>query len=283
MPYPTIAAPYGLKPINLLGGQVFAGSTRNWPIPYGYATNVFYGDLVQLSRGFVVRAAVSTGTGLNQTHGVFLGCTFTNPITKQKQFSQFWPANTLSGDAQAVVCDDPDTVFRAAVVTAQGGVIIGSSSLAVVGQNVSLSDLAGNVNTGNSSVAVLASAATPVTTTLPARIIDVVRDTAVFTSALGSSTTTTITLTGAGLPIAIPVGTDVSYLATNGQVIQTGSFVTVATVAGATSITINQQPIVLGTGTNIPAASTIIFTQYPEVLIKLQFGLHAYYSATGVA
>jgi hypothetical protein len=28
MAYPVVNAPYGLKPINLIGGQVFAGSTR---------------------------------------------------------------------------------------------------------------------------------------------------------------------------------------------------------------------------------------------------------------
>ena len=28
MAYPTVSAPYGLKPVNLIGGQVFAGSTR---------------------------------------------------------------------------------------------------------------------------------------------------------------------------------------------------------------------------------------------------------------
>ena len=28
MAYPTVDKPYGLKPINLIGGQVFAGATR---------------------------------------------------------------------------------------------------------------------------------------------------------------------------------------------------------------------------------------------------------------
>ncbi len=33
MAYPTVSAPYGLQPINLIGGQVFAGATRQLPIP----------------------------------------------------------------------------------------------------------------------------------------------------------------------------------------------------------------------------------------------------------
>lgn len=280
MAYPQIAAPYGLKPINLIGGQVFAGSTRNLPIQYGYNTNIFYGDFVVLSRGFITRAAVSTGTAANQVTGIFLGVTFTNPITKQKQFQQFWPASTLAGDAEAVVCDDPDTVFKAVVCS--GTTVVASGSLAMIGTNLSMIDngaVASSLSTGNSANAVLAPTATPVTTILPVRCVGVVPDTAVTVSALGSSSATTITLTGTGLPAAIPVGTSVAYVAANGQLINTGSFVTAAAVAGATSVTINAQPTVLGSGANIPAASTIVFTQYPEILVKMNLLVHGYYSS----
>lgn len=278
MAYPDVSAPYGLNPVNLIGGQVYAGSTRSLPIQYGYGTNICFGDLVVLSRGFITRAAVSTGTGSNQTTGVFLGVSFTNPITKQKQFQQFWPASTLAGDAMAVVCDDPDAVFKAVVCSS--GTTVASGALAMVGTNLSLIDNTGNVNTGNSAVAVLAPTATPVTSILPVRCVGVVPDTAIATSATGSSSTTTITLTGTGLPAAIPVGTDVAYIAANGQLIQTGSFVTAAAAAGATSVTINAQPTVLGSGANIPASSTIVFTQYPEVRVKLNLLVHGYYSST---
>lgn len=280
MPYPQVPAPYGLEPINLIGGQVFAGSTRSLPIQYGYNTNIFAGDFVVLSRGFITRAAVSTGTAANQVTGIFMGVSFTNPITKQKTFTQFWPANTLAGDAMAVVCDDPDTVFKAVVCSATTAVA--SGALAMIGTNLSMIDnasVASSLNTGNSANAVLAPTATPVTSILPVRCVGMNPDTAFSVSALGSSSTTTITLTGTGLPAAIPVGTDVAYIASNGQVIQTGSFVTAAAVAGATSVTINAQPTVLGSGANIPAASTIVFTQYPEILVKLNLLVHGYYSS----
>jgi hypothetical protein len=280
MPYPQISAPYGLKPINLIGGQVFAGSTRSLPIQYGYATNIFYGDFVVLSRGFITRAAVSTGTGVNQVTGIFLGVSFTNPVTKQKQFQQFWPASTLSGDAQAIVCDDPDTVFKAVVCSAT--TVVASGALAMVGTNLSMvnnASVSSSLSTGNSANAVLAPTATPVSTILPVRCVGVVGDTAISTSATGSSSSTTITLTGSGLPIAIPIGTDVAYLASNGQVIQTGSFVTAAATAGATSVTINAQPNILGSGTDIPSSSTITFTQYPEILVKMNLLVHGYYSS----
>lgn len=274
MAYPVVNAPYGLQPVNLLGGQVFAGSTRMYPIVYGYATDIFYGDFVVLNRGQLTRASVSTGTGLNQTVGVFLGCTYTNPITKQKQFAQYWPGGTLAGDCQAYVSDDPDAVFKAAVCSAT--TVIASAANAMVGCNVSAINNTGSTTTGNSANAVLAPSDTPVTTTLPLRIVGVVPDTAV---SLGQTTYTSIstnTITVSAIPFALPVGTDVASIASNGQIIASGVFVDTAASAGATTVVLNQPP-----ATAFAASSTIVFTQYPEVLVKLNQGLHGYYSATG--
>jgi hypothetical protein len=276
MAYPVVNAPYGLLAQNLIGGQVFAGSTRMYPIQYGYATDIFYGDFVVLSRGFATRASVSTGSGLNQTTGIFLGCTFTNPLTKQKQFSQYWPASTAAGDCQAYVLDDPDAVFKAVVCSAT--TVVASGALAMIGTNVSAINNTGSTTTGNSANAVLAPVDTPVTTTLPLRVIDVVHDTAVdLGTATYSSGTTTLTVSA--LPFALPVGTDVSVLTTSGQIAQTGSFVDTAAAAGATSVVLNQAAtFTLNSGVY---TSTVVFTQYPEVLVKLNQGLHGYYSATG--
>lgn len=288
MPYPVIDAPYGLKPINLIGGQVFSGSTRNIPIQYNYGTNIFYGDIVGLVRGFATRLVTTTGATAptggagSGMVGVFLGCSFTDPVTKQKRFSQFWPANTLAGDAVAVVADDPDTVFKAVVCSS--GTTLASGSLAMVGQNYQGIDNTGNANTGNSTNALLYSA-TINTAAFPFRVVDVVRDTAV---SLGTATWSsgTTTLTVSALTQALVVGTDVSFLASNGQIVQTGSFVTAAAAVGATSVSINAQYGVVGaggtaaTGTAIPANSVLVFTQYPEVLVKLNFSNHEYYNAT---
>ena len=276
MAYPVIDAPYGLKPINLLGGQVFAGSTRMYPIQYGYSTDIFYGDFVVLSRGFATRASVSTGTSLNQTVGIFLGCTYTNPTTKQKLFSQYWPASTAAGDCQAYISDDPDAVFKAVVCSS--GTTVASGAMAMIGTNLSAINNTGSTNTGNSANAVLAPSDTPVTTTLPLRMVGLVPETAV---SLGTATysTGTTTLTVSALPFALPVGTDVSVLTTSGQLAQTGSFVDTAAAAGATSVVLNQAAtFTLNSGVY---TSTVVFTQYPEILVKLNQGLHGYYSATG--
>lgn len=293
MAYPVVSAPYGLKPINLIGGQVFAGSTRSLPIQYNYGTNIYYGDLVSITRGFVTRLAATTGgtaatgaVGYGQV-GVFLGCTYTNPLTKQKFFSQYWPANTLAGDGLAIVTDDPDTVFKMAVVTTQGGTTVGSAATAMIGLNMALSDLAGNLNTGDSYVGALASSAAT-TAALPVRIVDVVRDTAITlgTASLVSGGGTT-TLTTSAISTALPLGTEVGYLAPNNQYIGTASYVAAAVTAGSTSVTLNAQAATVNaggaasTGITIPASSTLVFTQYQEVLVKLNFGFHSYYNATG--
>jgi len=280
MAYPTVSAPYGLKPVNLIGGQVFAGSTREVPIQYGSSVSIYYGDFVRVIRGNAMRLGITTDGTAQGMVGVFLGCSYTNPLTKQKQFSQYWPGGTLAGDAVAIVCDDPDTVFKAVVCSS--GTTVASGSYAMIGQNYGVLDNTGSATTGNSAVA-LAYSATLTTSTFPCRVVGVVPDTASSVSATGSSSSTTITLTGAGLPSAILQGSDVSYVASNGQIVRTGSFVTSGYAAGTTSITINVATSSLGnTATTIPSSSTIVFTQIPEMLVKINFANHEYYTATAV-
>jgi hypothetical protein len=309
--YPVVDRPYGFKPINLIGGQVFAASTRMLPIAYGYSTNIFYGDFVNLSRGQVQRLSVTTsgalnwggtitaaaGTsystgagavvgGTNGSVGVFLGCTFTDPVTKQKRFSQYWPASTLAGDAMAYVCDDPDTAFKAAVVTAQGGTTIGSVAPAMIGQNLTGSDLAGSTNTGNSANALLYTAITQTiageftASAYPFRLVDVVRDTAVVlgTATYSSGGASTTVVASANLPFAVPVGAQLSWVAPNGQLVDTGSFVTTAITANNTAnIVISNAPL-----TSITGTPTLVLTQYPEAIVKYNFGAHGYYSSITV-
>ena len=175
MAYPTVSAPYGLKPVNLIGGQVFAGATRQMEIASGYATSIFYGDLVKrVSDGTIEK---DTGTTTATPCGVFLGVSFTNSSTGQVQQQQFYPASqSIKSGTKifAVVADDPDTLFQVAVVS--GTTVITGVGISAIGNNSELVQNAGSATTGNSAVAILAATAT--TNTLPIRIIDVVRDTA---------------------------------------------------------------------------------------------------------
>ena len=175
MAYPTVSAPYGLKPINLIGGQVFSGATRQMEIASGYATDIFYGDLVKrVSDGTIEK---DTGTTTATPCGVFLGVNFTNASTGQVQQQQYYPASTAIKSGTkifAVVADDPDTLFQVAVVS--GTTVITGVGISAIGNNATLVQNAGSTITGDSKVALLDSTAT--TNTLPIRIIDVVRDTA---------------------------------------------------------------------------------------------------------
>jgi hypothetical protein len=175
MAYPIVSAPYGLKPVNLIGGQVFSGSTRQMEIASGYATNIFYGDLVKrISDGTIQK---DTGTTTATPCGVFLGVSFTNASTGQIQQQQYYPASTSIKSGTkifAVVADDPDTLFQVAVVS--GTTVISGVGITAIGENATLVQNAGSTTTGDSKVALLDSTAT--TSTLPIRIIDVVRDTA---------------------------------------------------------------------------------------------------------
>ena len=278
MAYPTVDAPYGLKPINLIGGLPFAGATRSLPIVYGYATNIFYGDFVSILRGQIGRLAVTTAGGGAGLVGVFLGCSYTNPATGQKTFSQYWPASTLAGDATAYVSDDPNALYRAAVVTTQGGTTIGSLAPALVGQNLTASDLAGSAVTGNSKNAIFWTTTTT-TVTYPLRLVGVVNDTAIaLGTAVYSSGTSTIT-TSANVTFAVPIGTQVSWIAPNGQLVDTGSYVTTAIAANnTTSVVLSAAPL-----TTPAASSTLVFTQYPEGIVKFNSpGFHEYQTALAV-
>ncbi len=172
MAYPQVDAPYGLVPINLIGGQVFAGSTRLIPIASGSTTAIFNGDVVNLGSSGTLGKDVGTATATPV--GVFLGCSYTDPVFG-KTFRQFYPGGLAIADIMAYVIDDPDALFKVAV-TAAGTSTIGNVSRAVVGENSALIQTAGNTTNGNSRVSISSTTATA--STLPIRIIDVVPETA---------------------------------------------------------------------------------------------------------
>jgi|AntAceMinimDraft_17_1070374.scaffolds.fasta_scaffold15664_4 hypothetical protein len=173
MAYPTVSAPYGLKPINRIDGMPYAGATRQIKIASGYAANIFAGDLVQVVAGGTIQKFTGTTTG--SPVGVFMGCYFTNPTTKQPLPSQYWPTGTVASDAVAYVVDDANALFKVAVTN--GSSAISTAALASVGSNMSVIQGAGNTNTGDSGVSVLAGSE-GTTAALPIRVIAVVPETA---------------------------------------------------------------------------------------------------------
>jgi hypothetical protein len=274
MAYPTVSAPYGAKPVNLIGGQVFAGSTRNLPIQYNYGTALYYGDLVTLSAGYVVLATYPVST-TNTTVGVFLGCYYTNPTTKQRQYAQYYPGSVTAGDITAIIGDDPDQVMKIAVTTTAGGTTIGSASSILVGQNMAGGTQTGSASTGNSSMSVVSASATASGGGF--RVLNLVPDTQYSYSSTyvsgGAPSATSVVVSGLAVGTVLPKGTDVFNLV-NGQLQFTGS-----TLSAASTVTTTGNTTLTVTSITTQVAGTVVLVVTPEVLVKFNFGAHTYYVA----
>ena len=271
MAYPTVSAPYGFKPVNLIGGQAFVGSTRNLPIAYNYGTAIYNGDPVTLTAGLVTIATAPVNS-TNTIIGYFAGCYYTNPTTKQRLYSQYYPGSVTAGDITAVIVDDPDVVLKVVATAAAGSTVVASFSQLLVGGNVVAGTQVGSVNNGDSAQGVVDAAAVAATTA-GFRVLQLVPDTQTSTGGTYVSGTGTTTLVVSGLPTSttFPIGTDV-YNIVNGQLQFTGSSlsaaVTTAASAGNTSLTV--------TASSVAVSGTVALVQTPEALVKTNFGVHRY-------
>ena len=171
----STASPYGLRPVNQLGGTPYAGATRTYLIdPAGTASTIYNGSPVYVNASGYLAVATATGadattngfpTGTANTGivGVFVGCSYYN-AQGQLIFSQYYPTGT-TGIVQAQVVYDPNVVFQ--VQSA------GTVTQAAVGANVFFSTGAvstGSTTTGNSTASVVAGASA-VTTTAAFRVV----------------------------------------------------------------------------------------------------------------
>ena len=193
------ATPYGFRPVNLLGGRPYAGSTRAIKIASGYATNIFNGSLVTLLKSSGTIELLETDTGaagslFDQSAsgfpiGVFVGCQYTD-ATLGFVSRNYWPTGQVATDAVAFVVDDPLALFQ--VQSA------GSIAQAELGMNCGLnavqSTSTGSTSTGNSNSAVTAAAVD--TTGLAFRIDDFVEST---TSTVGDAYTDIIVKFNSGV------------------------------------------------------------------------------------
>jgi hypothetical protein len=292
MAYPIIPAPYGLKPVNLIGGRVYAGSTRMFPIVNGYSNSLFNGDIVQLgaiASPATVGTLVQTTLTYNSTSavagtiGVFVGCEYSTtggPIYGKNRY-QFWQASTTAPDASGYVVDDPQAVFKAVVV--QGGSAQSQTVLyanqSFIGANMLYTGPGGSTTTGDSTagVALAASALSqssgtatnPLTSGAPFRCVGIVPDTAVSYVQAATTSSTTITLSATNSNIW-------PGMAVTGPGITAGSNTFVTAVNG-TAVTINT-----AVASAQSTAANFTFTGFPEVLVTWNFGFHSYFNATGV-
>jgi hypothetical protein len=173
----TIAAPYGLRPVKRADGMPYAGAYTTYRInPAGLASNLFYGQVVNINTdGFIALStatgadattnAFPVGTTLRGSQGVFVGCSYIN-AQGQLIFSQYYPSGT-TGVVQAFVVDDPDVLFQAQ--------LDGTATQAIVGKNTffaaAQSSTTGSTQTGNSTSAL---ENTVVSTTAAFRVVSFV-------------------------------------------------------------------------------------------------------------
>lgn len=282
MAYPQVTGPYGLLPYNLTGGQVFAGSTRMIPIASGYATSLYYGDPVKFTTtGTLITSGLaynSAAAEVGGTLGVFLGCEYTpagGPLYGKQRY-QYWAGGTTAPDAVAYVCDDPDIVMKAAIIAynASGTPVMGCAPANALGTNLtSMATATANNGTaanlsGDSNVGLmLASGNVRRTTTSPFRIVQMVPDTSITTQSTGTTTSssTAVTLSAANTSIYTGMAVTGTGIAAN----------TVVAAVSGTSVTLSANATASGT-------VTLTFVGYPEVLVRWNFGYHAYENAVAI-
>jgi len=189
----NVASPYGLNPINLIGGQAFNGGViREYKVASNNIAAIFNGDLVVLSSAGLPSAVGSTPTAIdipnaaNATAGIVGVCVGSRYVdaTGVSQYANYLPANSITAGYTEVyvrVMDDPDALFQvqgtAALGTFNSGTD-GSGYPGAIGKNAALDfNTAGKTTTGKSGVALLVGtngASLAATSTLAVRIVDVV-------------------------------------------------------------------------------------------------------------
>lgn len=184
----SIESPYGLRPVNMIGGQSFnGGAIREFQIA-GDTTAFYQGDIATLSNaGLPSRATATVTTSTAGVVGVVVGVHYVDPILGYKVFGQYLPASAVTAgfkDIWLMVNDDPDQIYQiqgsAALGTFNSG-SDGSGWAGAVGKNAAIA-LAGTPNAvlGTSDVRLLTGTnggSLASTNTLGFRVIDVVRGT----------------------------------------------------------------------------------------------------------
>lgn len=284
MAYPTVNGPYGLLPVNLIGGQVFAGSTRMIPIASGYSENLYFGDPVKFtSDGTLIVSGLAYNSAAAETGGtlgIFLGCEYTpagGPLYGKQRF-QKWTTDVVASDAVAYICDDPDVIMKAAIIqyNASGTPVIGCAPAAALGTNLTsmaaltADDGTGSNFSGNSNVGLmLASGNVRRTGTAPFRIVQMVPETQLLVTATGTTGNASTAVTLAAADSSIKTG-----MLVTGLNVAAGTFV--AAVSG-TSVTLSQN-----TNATTGQTGTLTFNGYQEVLVKWNAGYHAYDVAVAI-
>ena len=159
-------AAFGMRPVKRIGGTPYTGGQSRYRIAANYGTSIFQGDMVAQVTGGGIEVHADGGTV--PIVGVFNGCQYTDPTTKEQKFSNFYPASTNASDIIAFIIDDPMVIFEIQAAIA-----------------FPVADLLGNFDvvytTAGSTTTGISGAELQVTdggtaTTLPLKVIDISED-----------------------------------------------------------------------------------------------------------
>jgi len=179
-----VSSPYGLRPVNLIGGQVFAGSFREYKLSTNNSAAIYNGDVIQLTSAGNPQSLSATPTAGTTAGivGVCIGVRYVTPALYQPQYAQYLPSGAITAgyaDVHIRVVDDPDTLFYI-----QGSAAFGSltnGAFGAVGKNAALGNFGGSTFTGNSTVNLVVGAnggSLASTATLAMRVVDVAEESA---------------------------------------------------------------------------------------------------------
>lgn len=148
----STAAPYGLRPVKRADGMPYAGATSTYLIdPAGEATNIFYGQVVQVGTDGYISLVTTVGSDAAAfpagTIGVFVGCEYVN-AQGQVIHSQYYPSGT-TGVVKCKVVDDPNVIFQAQLDASSAQTVLHGNVPFAAAQSTST----GSTSTGNSTSA----------------------------------------------------------------------------------------------------------------------------------
>lgn len=117
--------PFGLQVARAIGGAPHAIGQNAYPIASLTTATLFAGMPVALNANGVVDVCTSAGYSAGPTLGVFAGCQYTDPSTKQRLQRSYWPGGTSATDAIAFVVDNPWQTFFIQANTSVGATAVG--------------------------------------------------------------------------------------------------------------------------------------------------------------
>lgn len=158
------AAPHGARPTGSLVSCAFNNKITHYKIKNAYGTSIFFGDFVKWGDDNPnTTIQKDTGTTALTPIGIFVGCAYTDPTTKQFTPNQYFPASTAADDIVAYVACDPYLIMRMQCD--------GAADQDDLGKNCAVVQTAGSTAIGTSKNSVdISTVAT--TNTFPVKIID---------------------------------------------------------------------------------------------------------------